>query len=687
MTRTVAILGPGAVGGTFAVRLSEAHHRTICVGTPEIVGLMALSGITLESNGSKPVNVRPVMVEQLVEPVSLLIVAVKAPYLDEALERVEPEAVEHGVVLPLLNGLEHLAPIRARLGRRVAAASLSQFEAYRVGRMQIVQGTPSGVVTMASDDLSDDELERAAEILRAAGMHVEIEDDEKRVLWRKAARAAVRVERHRSHPEDHRRAPHGPRVASAHGAGAHGGVCGRDRRRRQDDALRSVDADRGDGPAPHDLRGTRRPGRQAARARRDRRERRPRRGATRGPVPGARPARRRSRRVVTSAEAPVAVAFVPARSGSERVPGKNVRPLAGHPLLAYAIETALQSGVFARVVVSTDSEEIAEIARWYGAEVPFLRPAEYATATSPDIEWLTFTLERLGEHYDLFAIVRATNPFRGPDVVRRGLEQLLATPEADSLRAVERVKQHPGKMWLLAEDGRTMSPLLDQSHLEHRLARRPVPGATRRSTSQSSALEIAWTRVVAETGTREGRVVSPFFTEGHEGFNVDDEEDWERAERLLASGAASVPAVGSVAVSSRGMKVASLETLFCDAGWRPWIFLKATTEDGLVGLGGDHRLARLAARPGRDRRGSRAGRRRARRARGRAALLGSLPAHAAEPRIGRREGDRGGRERAARPQGEGARGSGVRALRRADARDDSALLVALRDDAGRVPGR
>ncbi|MBA3402391.1 MAG: acylneuraminate cytidylyltransferase family protein, partial [Actinobacteria bacterium] len=83
---------------------------------------------------------------------------------------------------------------------------------------------------------------------------------------------------------------------------------------------------------------------------------------------------------MTSARAQVAVAFVPARSGSERVPGKNVRALAGHPLLAYAIETALQSGVFARVVVSTDSQEIAEIARWYGAEVPFLRPAEYATA-------------------------------------------------------------------------------------------------------------------------------------------------------------------------------------------------------------------------------------------------------------------------------------------------------------------
>ena len=89
------------------------------------------------------------------------------------------------------------------------------------------------------------------------------------------------------------------------------------------------------------------------------------------------------------------VALIGARSGSERVPGKNVRRLAGHPLLAYAIETARQSGVFERIVVSTDSEEIAKVARWYGADVPFLRPDEYATATSPDIEWIAWTLPRL----------------------------------------------------------------------------------------------------------------------------------------------------------------------------------------------------------------------------------------------------------------------------------------------------
>ena len=141
---------------------------------------------------------------------------------------------------------------------------------------------------------------------------------------------------------------------------------------------------------------------------------------------------------------PSAVALIPARSGSERVKDKNIRPLAGHPLLAYAIATARQAGIFDRVVCSTDSTKIAEVAQRYGADIPFLRPSELATSTSPDIEWLKYTLEQLGEHHDLFAIVRATNPFRGPDVLQRGLQQLLATPEADSIRAVELVKQHPG---------------------------------------------------------------------------------------------------------------------------------------------------------------------------------------------------------------------------------------------------
>jgi CMP-N,N'-diacetyllegionaminic acid synthase len=237
---------------------------------------------------------------------------------------------------------------------------------------------------------------------------------------------------------------------------------------------------------------------------------------------------------------PTVIALIPARSGSERVPQKNIRRLGRHPLIAYAIAVARQAGIFDRVVCSTDSTEIAEVARRYGADVPFLRPAELATATSPDIEWITDTLDRLDERCDLFAIVRATNPFRGPDAFRRGLEQLLATAEADSIRAVERVKQHPGKMWVL--EGKTMRPLLDQSHLDvawHAGQYQALPEIY----VQNSALEIAWTRVVSQTGTREGRVVAPFLTTGYEGFNVDDEEDWERAKALVASGAATLPKV------------------------------------------------------------------------------------------------------------------------------------------------
>ncbi len=88
------------------------------------------------------------------------------------------------------------------------------------------------------------------------------------------------------------------------------------------------------------------------------------------------------------------VALIPARSGSKRVPDKNIRLLAGHPLIAYSIAAALQSKVFDKVLVSTDSERYADIARHYGADVPFMRPPTIAGDTSPDIEWVAYTLNR-----------------------------------------------------------------------------------------------------------------------------------------------------------------------------------------------------------------------------------------------------------------------------------------------------
>src|SRR5687767_4454080 len=117
-----------------------------------------------------------------------------------------------------------------------------------------------------------------------------------------------------------------------------------------------------------------------------------------------------------------AVAFIPARLGSKRVPGKNIRALAGHPMLAYAIAPALESGVFSSVIVSTDSEEIAAVARHYGAEVPFLRPAAFADDTSPDIEWLEHALTELrsgGRTWDAFSLLRPTSPFRSAAAIRK----------------------------------------------------------------------------------------------------------------------------------------------------------------------------------------------------------------------------------------------------------------------------
>jgi len=233
---------------------------------------------------------------------------------------------------------------------------------------------------------------------------------------------------------------------------------------------------------------------------------------------------------------PPAVALVPARSGSLRVPGKNIRLLAGHPLLAYTISAALESGAFAAVVVSTDSEEIAEVARRYGAEVPELRPPELATATSPDVEWVLHSMRAREE--EIFALLRPTSPFRTADTIARALASLLTTEGADSVRAVELCRQHPGKMWVVEDD--LMSPLLEQPVGQtpyHSSQYQALP----RVYVQNSSLEIAWTHVLHQDGSIAGRTIAPFFTEGAEGFSIDYPEDFEQAERLLATGEAVLP--------------------------------------------------------------------------------------------------------------------------------------------------
>jgi N-acylneuraminate cytidylyltransferase len=238
-----------------------------------------------------------------------------------------------------------------------------------------------------------------------------------------------------------------------------------------------------------------------------------------------------------------AVALIPARHGSKRVPGKNVRTLGGHPVIAYTIAPAVESGVFDAVIVSTDSEEIAAMARHYGAEVPFLRPPQFAGDTSPDIEWLAYTLgelKRQGRTWDCFGLLRPTSPFRTADTIRRAWARFSAQDGADSLRAVEKCAQHPGKMWIVR--GERMFPLLPFGPPEQPWHSTPYQ-ALPLVYVQNASLEIAWTRVVFECRTIAGDVIVPFVTERYEGFDINDPHDWMIAERLIADGAAVLPPV------------------------------------------------------------------------------------------------------------------------------------------------
>ena len=241
------------------------------------------------------------------------------------------------------------------------------------------------------------------------------------------------------------------------------------------------------------------------------------------------------------------VALIPARSGSKRVPDKNIRPLAGHPLIAYTVAAALSSKIFSDVIVSTDSEHYAEIVKYYGAEVPFLRPAELAGDQSPDIKWLQYTLSRLqeaGRSYDCFSILRPTSPFRMPATIQRAWQEFSAQTGVDSLRAVEKCTQHPGKMWVVR--GNRMMPLLPLGPAEQPWHSSQYPSLPEIYV-QNASLEIAWSRVVLTDRTIAGNVVMPFFTTGYEGFDVNNEYDWQLAEHTVQKGDAKLPDINQPA--------------------------------------------------------------------------------------------------------------------------------------------
>src|SRR3990167_6704235 len=149
---------------------------------------------------------------------------------------------------------------------------------------------------------------------------------------------------------------------------------------------------------------------------------------------------RHGRRHVSS---PRGLGLIPARSGSKRILGKNARPLCGHPLMSYSIASALESGVFEKVIVSTDLGSYGTVAHHYGADVIY-RPPEMSSDTSPDIEFVEHALKVL-PGYDAFAILRPTSPFRQAATIRRGRGQVLVG-KTPSPPAGGKGPEHPGKM-------------------------------------------------------------------------------------------------------------------------------------------------------------------------------------------------------------------------------------------------
>lgn len=228
------------------------------------------------------------------------------------------------------------------------------------------------------------------------------------------------------------------------------------------------------------------------------------------------------------------LAIIPARGGSKGLPDKNIRLLAGHPLIAYSIKAALDCPVISRVIVSTDSGRIAEIAKSYGAEVPFMRPTEYAQDMSTDLEVFRHALEWLEkyENYipDLVVQLRPTSPVRFNNDIENCIAKL-RNSGADSLRVVTPAFNNPFKMWIVEDQDQPMKPLL---HLDvisepYNQPRQNLPDIY----WQTGTLDVIRTQVIREQKSMSGNTILPYLIEQKFALDIDDMESFNRAEEMI----------------------------------------------------------------------------------------------------------------------------------------------------------
>lgn len=224
--------------------------------------------------------------------------------------------------------------------------------------------------------------------------------------------------------------------------------------------------------------------------------------------------------------------LIPARGGSKGVPRKNLRMLGGKPLIAHSIEQGRRCGFIDRVIVSTDDREIAAVARDYGAEVPFLRPAALAQDNTMDYPVCVHALKWLQEHDgfepDMVFLLRPTGPFRTVEQMTDAVELLLKHRKADSVRSVMEPPQTPYKMW---RPGRPfLKPLLTHPRIRepYNSPRQALPMVYQTNPN----IHLFWRRTLDRDKSITGKHVLPLLIE-EPVVDIDTELDLVIADALL----------------------------------------------------------------------------------------------------------------------------------------------------------
>jgi len=232
------------------------------------------------------------------------------------------------------------------------------------------------------------------------------------------------------------------------------------------------------------------------------------------------------------------LALIPARGGSKGIPRKNIRNFAGWPLIAWSIAAAKQSELVTRVIVSTDDEEIAAVAREYGAEAPFLRPAELAQDNTTDLPVFEHALKWLADNEgyqpDVVVQLRPTSPIRPRGMVDDAIKILFEHPDADCVRGVVPAAQNPHKMWRFNGAGQPLKPLLKVDGIPepYNAPRQSLPPVYWQ-TGHIDAIRVA---TITQKHSLTGDVIYPLVIDPVYTVDIDSLPDWIKYEALVYSG-------------------------------------------------------------------------------------------------------------------------------------------------------